>query len=105
MALLFWDASALAKRYTLEMGQETVDAVFANAAAHEMATSDSTIFASVYLMRQHNLNSTDAAILTMLLGSCRRSRLTALSALSSPPTDASCARPRPKGCERWTPKL
>jgi hypothetical protein len=39
------DASALAKRYG----------------------DDVTIFASPFLMRQHSLNATDAAILTMLL--------------------------------------
>jgi uncharacterized protein len=39
MALLFWDASALAKRYAPETGSDTVDAVFANAAAHTMAAT------------------------------------------------------------------
>ena len=115
MALLFWDASGLAKRYTAETGRETVNAVFAHAGSHHLATtpwgyaetysillrkhnggvlsqtawakavsalqaevvnnsqfgilpvSEEAIFASVLIMRRHNLNSTDAAILTMLL--------------------------------------
>lgn len=28
MAIVFWDASALSKRYTLETGADTVDAIF-----------------------------------------------------------------------------
>jgi hypothetical protein len=115
MALLFWDASGLAKRYFGEVGSDTVNAVFAAAAGHDMATtargyaetyslmvrrlnsgaidlptfaaattalqaevvdgtdfgllpiSEATIFASLLIDRQHNLNATDAAILTMLL--------------------------------------
>jgi predicted nucleic acid-binding protein len=115
MALLFWDASGLAKRYTAETGRETVNAVFAHAATHDLATtpwgyaetysillrkfnggainaaawakavsalqaevvnapafgllpiSDEAVFACVLMMRKHNLNATDAAILTMLL--------------------------------------
>ena|SRR6266849_5702286 len=39
MALLFWDASALAKRYAPETGSDTVDALFANASAHTMAAT------------------------------------------------------------------
>src|SRR6266852_9838846 len=39
MALLFWDASALTKRYAPETGSDTVDAVFANASAHTMAST------------------------------------------------------------------
>src|SRR5438552_17412911 len=39
MALLFWDESALAKRYTDEGGHETADAVVANAPAHIVATT------------------------------------------------------------------
>jgi hypothetical protein len=115
MAVLFWDASGLAKRYFGEIGSATVNAVFANATGHEMATtawgyaethsllvrrlnsgaidlptftaattalqtevvddtdfgllpiSKATIFASLLTVRQHNLNATDAANLTMLL--------------------------------------
>ena len=115
MALLFWDASGLAKRYTAEMGRETVNSVFAYAAAHDMATtpwgyaetysillrklnggainaaawakavnalqaevvnapnfgllsiSDTMIFACALMMRKHNLNATDSAILMMPL--------------------------------------
>jgi predicted nucleic acid-binding protein len=115
MALLFWDASALVKRYTPEVGRETANALFAVAPVRDMATSpwgyvetysillrklnggtldlpafttavtalqtevvaspdfgllsisDAVIFASVSQMRHHNLNATDAALLTMLL--------------------------------------
>jgi predicted nucleic acid-binding protein len=115
MALLFWDASALAKRFFGEVGSDTVNALFAGAAPHEMAATpwayaetysilvrrlnaglidsptfttaattlqaevvdspdfgllpldDAFIFASVALIRNHSLNATDAAILTMLL--------------------------------------
>src|SRR5687768_4012306 len=113
MTLLFWDASALVKRYFPEVGSETVDALFAAVPMPDMATtpwgyaeaysillrrlnsgvldlpsfttavtalqaevvdstdfglmsvSDEIIFASIMLMRQQNLNATDAAILTM----------------------------------------
>ena len=115
MALLFWDASGLAKRYTAETGRETVNAVFARATAHVLATtpwgyaetysillrklnggainaaawanavsalqsevvnapafgllpiSDEAVFACVLMMRKHNINATDAAVLTMLM--------------------------------------
>jgi predicted nucleic acid-binding protein len=115
MALLFWDASALAKRYFGEVGSDTVNALFASLSSQEMASTawayaetysmllrrlnagsltpvafttsvtslqaevvndpgfgllpidDAAIFASIFLMRKHNLNATDAAILTMLL--------------------------------------
>ena len=115
MALLFWDASGLAKRYTAEIGRETVNAIFTHAAGHDLATtpwgyaetysillrklnggaisadawakavnalqaevvnapdfgllsiSDTMIFACTLIMQKHNLNATDAAILTMLL--------------------------------------
>jgi predicted nucleic acid-binding protein len=115
MPLLFWDASALAKRYFGEVGSDTVNALFAHLAPHEMATtpwaytetysmllrrlnagildlpafttavtalqaevvddpdfgllsiSDAAIFASILLIRRHNLNATDAAILTTFL--------------------------------------
>lgn len=115
MALLFWDASALAKRYFGEVGSATVNALFGHTASQDMATtpwgyaetysillrrrnsgvidpptfttsvsalqaevvngpdfllmsvSDPVVFASVSLMGQHNLNSTDAILLTLLL--------------------------------------
>jgi hypothetical protein len=115
VALLFWDASALSKRYTLEMGYQTVDALFTYRASHTLAATawgyaetysillrrynggildlltftaaisllqaevvyspdfglmsigDTTVFASIATMRAHNLNATDAAILTLLL--------------------------------------
>jgi hypothetical protein len=113
--LLFWDASALIKRYLRELGSPTVNALLNQLPAPEQATSpwglaeaysvlvrrrndgildapaftasvsalqnevvdsgdfaflsidDATIFASTLLIRQHNLNATDAAILTLLL--------------------------------------
>jgi predicted nucleic acid-binding protein len=115
VAFLFWDASALVKRYFVEMGSETVDAIFTEATRHNVSTtpwgyaetysillrrlnggvldapsfaaavtalqgevvdspdfgllsiSDTDVFASILWMRRHNLNATDAAILTMLL--------------------------------------
>lgn len=36
MALLFWDASALTKRYAPETGSNTVDAIFTEASAHTL---------------------------------------------------------------------
>lgn len=115
MPLLYWDASALVKRYFLENGSDTVDELFAAAPLPEMATTpwgyaetysvllrrlnggvldpssfttavtalqaevvdgpafglmsitDEAVFASVLLMRQHNLNATDAAVLTTFI--------------------------------------
>jgi predicted nucleic acid-binding protein len=115
MALLFWDASGLVKRYFLETGSDTVAALFATVPVEEMAATpwgyaetysillrrfnggvlnlasftaavaalqaevvdnpdfalvsipDEAVFASILLMRQHNLNATDAAILTVFL--------------------------------------
>jgi predicted nucleic acid-binding protein len=115
MALFIWDASALAKRYTAEMGRETANALFATIPAADLASTpwgyaetysivlrrmntgvldakgftlavtaleaevvnsadftlftvtDTAIFRSVAMMRKHNLNATDAAILTVVL--------------------------------------
>jgi predicted nucleic acid-binding protein len=115
VATLFWDASALAKRYFAEIGSDVVDVVFDCSAGHSVATSpwgyveaysvllrrlnagvisaatfagavltlqadviynpklrllnvsDGVIFSSIVMMRRHNLNATDAALLTMLL--------------------------------------
>jgi predicted nucleic acid-binding protein len=39
MGWLFWDASALVKRYTPEVGRDTVNALFHNLPAPAMATS------------------------------------------------------------------
>jgi hypothetical protein len=39
MALLFWDASAMAKRYTEEAGHDTADSLFAHSTGHTMATT------------------------------------------------------------------
>jgi len=116
MALLFWDASAIVKRYWHEEGSDTVDAVFAHSSGHTMATTpvgyaetysillrrlnsgvldiptfsmaasaletevvvgedfglmsitDTIVFESIPIMRKHNLNSTDAAIVALLVG-------------------------------------
>jgi predicted nucleic acid-binding protein len=113
--LLFWDASALAKRFAREQGSDTVDALLDPALPPDQSTTawgyaetysvllrrrndgridfpaflaavaalqaevvdsgrfhflpidEATIFASPLIMQQHNLNSTDAAILTRLL--------------------------------------
>lgn len=59
MPLLLWDASGLAKRYTAEVVQYPDFAL--------LTISDSAIFASIARMRKHNLNATDAAILTVFL--------------------------------------
>jgi predicted nucleic acid-binding protein len=115
VALLFWDASALIKRYLPEAGSVTVDALFQARAHHAFATTpwsyaetysallrrmnsgqirqqtwsvavaalqaevagspdfqfetveDAVVFRSIALIRTHNLNATDAAILTLLL--------------------------------------
>lgn len=116
VAVVFWDASALAKRYTEESGRDTVDALFANATASQMVATpwtyaetysillrrynggvldrrtftgavtllqaevvhdpdfrlltiaDATVFASLALMRAHNINAVDAALLAAYLG-------------------------------------
>jgi hypothetical protein len=39
VALLFWDASALAKRYFGELGSDTVNALFTSAEPEEMLTT------------------------------------------------------------------
>ncbi len=113
--LIFWDASGLAKRYSIEEGSATVNAIFAqvshtrmtstpwgyietyslllrrynsgilkavdftdavhlleaevgaNANFALLSVSDDALFASIAVMHKHNLNSTDAAILAMLL--------------------------------------
>lgn len=115
MARLLWDASALIKRYTSEIGTDTANALFASRTGHEMSTTpwgyvetysallrclnrgvldqasfaiainslrtevvdspefeflpitEDDIFGCITVMRRHNLNATDAAILTMLL--------------------------------------
>lgn len=115
MYFLLWDASALAKRYAPEIGQDTVNALFAQAPRAQMITSimsysetyaalvrmhnrgvlDGPTFAvarsalraeiiddagfgvlavdfddvlwGIELITRHNLNSTDASILTAFL--------------------------------------
>ncbi|MCC6442770.1 MAG: hypothetical protein IT210_04845 [Armatimonadetes bacterium] len=39
MPILLWDASALTKRYTLEVGSETVDALFEEISMSQMVTT------------------------------------------------------------------
>lgn len=115
MALVFWDASGLIKRYLAEQGSPTVNALFHHSPALDMASTpwgyaetyslllrrlnggildlptwtaqvtslqtevvnnpdfvllpidSADVFASTGLMRAHNLNATDAALLTTLL--------------------------------------
>ena len=115
MKLLFWDASALAKRYTAEEGRETANYLFETLSNSTMASTpwgyaetysillrrlnsgvldtpsfnlavaslqmevvesdnftlftvdDTAIFRSNVLMRKHNINATDAAILTVVM--------------------------------------
>jgi hypothetical protein len=56
MALLFWDASSLAKRYFGEVGSDTVNAVFAAAAGKDMATT-AWGYAETYSLLVRRLNS------------------------------------------------
>ena len=115
MALLFWDASALVKRYAPETGSDAVDLVFSRASPHSMGSTvwgyaeafsilvrklnggrldlptftsastslqaevidnadfafltidDAAILAGISLIQRHNLNSADAAILSVAL--------------------------------------
>ncbi len=39
MAVLFWDASGLAKRYTAEVGRETANAIFEHEGIHRMVST------------------------------------------------------------------
>jgi len=82
-----WDASALAKRYTLERGSETVDAVFAGVPQSQMITtflsyaetfsllwrkhnrgdiSLTTFTAAASLLQAETLNSPDFGLLTLI---------------------------------------
>jgi len=62
MAFLFWDASALVKRYFVEIGSDTVDAIFAAAPMHDVATTPWG-YAETYsiLLRRLNGGDLDAA--------------------------------------------
>lgn len=112
---VLWDASGLVKRYLVEIGSDTVDAVFAEAPSTQMAVtpwgyletysilrrrfnngafdlsaytdavtalqtevvasgefgllpiSDADVFAAISLIDAHNINSSDAAILSAFL--------------------------------------
>jgi predicted nucleic acid-binding protein len=63
--LLFWDASALAKRYFTEEGSPTVNALFAQVTPHDMASTPWG-YAETYsiLLRRHNQGTIDAAAFT-----------------------------------------
>lgn len=115
MYVLFWDASALIKRYLPELGRDTVNAFFNTVSRGDMLSTpwgyaetysillrrrnadvldtasftvavtalqdevvddedfrlltidDATVFDSIAMMHRHNLNATDAALLTLLL--------------------------------------
>jgi hypothetical protein len=115
MALLFWDASALVKRYYPEIGSHSVDRLIVDRSAHSMVSTpwgyaetysillrrfnggvidlatftgavsalqtevvqnpdfglltitDAHVFSSIETMRRHNLNATDAVLLTLLV--------------------------------------
>jgi len=59
---LLWDASGLVKRYLLELGSETVDAVFAEAAGSPMtATPWGYLETYAILHRRHNAGAFNAA--------------------------------------------
>jgi len=55
MALIFWDASGLAKRYTAEIGQAAVNVVFSLAGSHRLATTPSG-YAETYSILLRKLN-------------------------------------------------
>jgi hypothetical protein len=56
--LLLWDASGLAKRYSLEIGSETVDALFDAVAASDMtATFLGYVETLATLVHKHNQGS------------------------------------------------
>jgi uncharacterized protein len=115
MPFVIWDASALAKRYTPEVGSDVVQELFANVSASQMVTTvwgyaetfsillrhrnrstmsvasfgraasaleneiianpdvrfltvdDTAVLAGISLMKTHNLNSADAAFLSVFL--------------------------------------
>jgi predicted nucleic acid-binding protein len=67
MPWLLWDASALAKRYSEELGDDTVDEVVDSPDFGLLTISDATIFGSLSLMKAHSLNAADAAILATYL--------------------------------------
>jgi hypothetical protein len=65
LPLLFWDASALAKRYVPESGLR--NEVVNSRDFVLLTVDDAAILAGVALMERHNLNATDAAILVLVL--------------------------------------
>jgi predicted nucleic acid-binding protein len=86
LALLLWDASALAKRYVFEVGSDTVQALFAQALHHEVvgtvlgyaetfstllrhynrgALSASTLADAKTLLRQQVVEDPDFVLLTV----------------------------------------
>ena len=65
MAVVLWDASALAKHFVTELGSQTVDAVFAATPRDQMVTTVmgySETFAA--LLRKHNQGVMNATALT-----------------------------------------
>jgi predicted nucleic acid-binding protein len=54
LPVLFWDASALAKRYVPEVGSSTVDALFASSPAQMIGTVLGYAEAYSTLIRKHN---------------------------------------------------
>jgi predicted nucleic acid-binding protein len=65
VALFFWDASALAKRYFSEVGSDTVNALFASLSPQDMAATP-WAYAETYsmLLRRLNSGSLDPAAFT-----------------------------------------
>ena len=61
MAVIFWDASGLAKRYTEEKGRATGNAIFAAVASHDLFVTPLG-YAETYsiLLRKHNGGILDA---------------------------------------------
>ncbi len=63
MIQLLWDASALAKRYGLETGSDTVDALFTEVPAFQMFTTFMT-YAETYWVLLRKRNRGDLSVAT-----------------------------------------
>ena len=72
MAILLWDASALAKRYAPEVGSDTVDALF-EAVPSSQKVSTAVSYAEIYsiLLRKRNQNAIDQAAFAKAKSSLR----------------------------------
>jgi hypothetical protein len=68
VALLFWDTSALAKRYFGEAGSDVVNAIFSGVGPHAMATTPWG-YAEAYsvLLRRLNAGSLDLPTFTTVV--------------------------------------